>query len=285
MAMSSRASVTVTPRPLWKIRLTQRFPRYILYALAIWGLLANARYAISPPRPVIPPAPHVEPPDPAAEGFASLFTRRYLTWNAAAPEAYQQALTPFLGSSAQASGGTQLPNTGEQKVQWTEVVQQRTIEPGEHIYTVAAQTDTAGLLYLTVGVIRKVNGGLALTGYPAFIGAPNSTTMDNRVERLGEVKDASLTTVITRALRNYLDSSSSDLAADLTVNAQVSLPGLPLTLQSVQQLRWLAGGGAVFAVVQASDQRGAQYTLDYELDVTQVQGRWEISAVQMNPDT
>jgi hypothetical protein len=41
----------------------------------------------------------------------------------------------------------------------------------------------------------------------------------------------------------------------------------------------------VRAVVQARDARGVQYTLDYELDVAVVGGRWEVGAIQMNPDT
>jgi hypothetical protein len=36
--------------------------------------------------------------------------------------------------------------------------------------------------------------------------------------------------------------------------------------------------------VQAQDARGARYTLAYELDVARVQGRWEVSAIQTNPD-
>ena len=57
-----------------------------------------------------------------------------------------------------------------------------------------------------------------------------------------------------------------------------------LALQSLQSLVWAPGAGAVLAVVQAQDQRGAQYTLAYELDVARLQGRWEISAIQMDPD-
>jgi hypothetical protein len=37
-------------------------------------------------------------------------------------------------------------------------------------------------------------------------------------------------------------------------------------------------------VVRAEDGRGVQYTLAYELDVTVAGGRWEVSAVQMDPD-
>ena len=49
---------------------------------------------------------------------------------------------------------------------WAEVVQAREPRPDEHVYTVAAQTDTAGLLYLTVAVAthgrpKARDGGLS----------------------------------------------------------------------------------------------------------------------------
>ena len=53
----------------------------------------------------------------------------------------------------------------------------------------------------------------------------------------------------------------------------------------MQRLDWAPGAGAVLAVVEAEDARGARYTLAYELDVARVQGRWEVSAIQMDPDT
>jgi hypothetical protein len=90
---------------------------------------------------------------------------------------------------------------------------------------------------------------------------------------------------VQRALRNYLAGSPGELAADLTANAQVSLPGVPLSLESIQRLDWTPGGGSVLAVVQARDGRGVQYLLAYELDVAREQGRWEVSAVQTDPDT
>jgi len=40
----------------------------------------------------------------------------------------------------------------------------------------------------------------------------------------------------------------------------------------------------VLAVVQAEDARGVRYTLAYEVDVVRAQGRWEISAIEMDPD-
>jgi hypothetical protein len=282
----SHATVTVTARSIWRIRLARELPRYLLQSVAVAGLLASARFAIAPPRPVIvrasTPGPAIV--DRAAEGFASLFARRYLTWDSRDPEAHQLALTPFLSSSMETEAGLQPPESGEQQVQWTQVVQARYVPHGEHVYTVAVQTDTGGLLYLTVGVLREADGRLALAGYPAFVGAPASTTAAPP-GRLREVEDSALATVVTRALRNYLARAESELAADLAVGAHVSLPGVTLALGSLDTLDWSSDGRSVLAVVRARDERGAHYTLAYELDVVTVAGRWEVSAIQVNPDT
>jgi hypothetical protein len=280
------AAVTVTTRPLWWIRLTRGLPRYALCAASAAGLAASVRFAVAPPRAPAPVQTRfaLTPRDPAAEGYATLFARRYLTWNAAEPQASARSLQPFVGSQMEPDAGLEFPSSGEQRVEWTEVVQERSPSVGEHVYTLAAQTDTAGLLYLAVSVIRTANGSLALGGYPAFVGAPavGPAQLD---ARLREVTDAALATVVQRALRNYLAGSPGELAADLSANAQVSLPGVPLTLEAMQRLDWTPGGGSVVAVVQARDGRGVQYSLAYELDVAREQGRWEVSAVQTDPDT
>lgn len=286
------AQVRIGTRPLWQIRIAREWPRYLVSALAVAGLAASARFAIDPPRPATPrvAARAVVPPDLAAEGFASLFARSYLTWDAADPQARERELASFAGPGIDPDAGLQPPSSGEQRVEWTEVVQARELELAparpEHVYTVAAQTDDAGLQYLTVSVVRTANGGLALGGYPAFVGAPATSPAQAQAQGHGdEVKEATLATVVGRALRNYLSASGSELAADLTTNAHVSLPAVALSLESVQRLDWAAGAGAVLAVVQANDARGTRYTLAYELDVARVQGRWEVSAIQMDPDT
>ncbi len=280
-----RPTVTIASRALWRIRLARELPRYLLCAAAVAGLAASARFAIAPPTPHLSDAAaHVPaPPDAAAEAYAALFARRYLTWNSAEPQLSARELEPFVGSGMEPGAGLELPPSGEQQVQWAEVVQARAPAPGEHVYTVAAQTSSAGLLYITVPVVRTATGGLALAGYPAFVGAPASGPAQ-AAARLREVTDRSLATVVERALRNYLAASSGELAADLAPGARVSLPGLPLTLESMQRLSWAPGADSVLATVAAQDARGARYTLAYELDVEREQGRWEISAVQMDPD-
>jgi hypothetical protein len=258
-------------------------PRYVVCACAAAGLLASVRYAVAPPRPA--PAivtPGRPTPDPAASAFAVLFARRYLTWSASEPQASAQALAGYGGGGIEAAAGFTPPAGGEQRVLWAETVQERVPAPHERIYTVAAQTDTAGLVYLTVAVARDSEGNLSLSRYPAFVGPPESAPSQTPA-RSREVTDPLLATVAQRALRNYLAGSADELQADLASAARVSLPPVPLELSSIQRLDWSPDGRSAVAVLLARDARGASYTLAYELDVARAQGRWEISAVQMEP--
>jgi hypothetical protein len=281
----TQATVTVSSRSLWRIRLARDLPRHLLCAAAVTGLVASIRFAVAPPQAVraATAVRVLAAPDRAAEAYAALFARRYLTWNAAEPQAEVHALEPFLGAGMEVDAGLELPATGEQRVEWVEVVQSRESAPGEHVYTLAAQTDSSGLVYLTVTVSHASNGSLVLAGYPAFVGPPAAGPAQTP-SHLREVSERGLATVVQRVLRNYLAASASELEADLAVGASVSLPPQPLTLESMQRLDWAPEGQAVLATVRAQDARGAQYTLAYELNVVRRQGRWEVSAVQTDPD-
>ena len=180
------------------------------------------------------------------------------------------------------AAGLVLPPAGEQHVEWLEVVQAREPSAGRHVYTVAARTDSTGLVYLSVGVGRSADGALTLTRLSGLRGRARECSCADRSSRR-EVTDATLATVATRALRNFLAGSATELAADLAPNARVSVPTVALALQSVQSIDWAPDGRSVVVVVQARDGRGAQYTLAYELDVAREQGRWEVSAIQTDP--
>jgi hypothetical protein len=279
-----RPRVVTTPRSLRRLRVSAHATRWVLYALAAAGIAATVRFTIAPPRVAPPRMPSPPRVDLGAQGFATLFARRYLTWDASRPEAYARALAPFLGEEIDSTAGLRLPASGAQSVQWAEVVQARPIGPVERVYTVAAQTDAAGLVYLAVDVTRDGSGALRLAAYPAIVAAPASRPATS-LGRAGavDVADPSLQRVVERTLRNYLAGSSSNLAADLTTDARVMSPAAPLALQSVTQQRWRPDHTGVIATVVAADQRGASYTLSYELDVVAVGGRWEVAAIQTDP--
>src|SRR5207248_10204449 len=105
---------------------------------------------------------------------------------------------------------------------------------------------------LTGSVIRTPDGSLALGGYPAFVGPPAAAPAPAPAH-LREATDLQLETVVERALRNYLDGSAGELAADLTSGARVSLPTSQLSLESLQRLAWSPDGRSVTAVVRAQD--------------------------------
>jgi Conjugative transposon protein TcpC len=278
-------ALSVRTRPLWLLRARAELPRVMLALLTLWGLAASVRFAVAPPGA----APRAEepmpaPPDRGAEGFATLFARRYLEWSSSEPTAFDRSLSAYEGPGLEAGAGFSLPAAGAQHVLWAEVVQAREAGTGRHVYTVAAETDAAGIVYLAVPVGRTPGRGLALEGYPAFVGAPTAGPAQ-APPRLPEVADGALSTVVQRALRNYLAGSTNELAADLAPGAQVSAPAGDLTLLALDRLQWESDGRSVVALVEAGDGRGARYLLEYELDVARAQGRWEIGAIGMDPLT
>jgi hypothetical protein len=221
--------------------------------------------------------------DRAAEGYAVLFTRRYLTWDVADPQLSEPPLTSMGGAAMTPDAGLRLPAEGSEKVEWAEVVQDRVLEAGTHVYTVAAQIGGRGVVCLAVEVTRGADGRLALSGYPAFVGAP--ARVGARFVRNGPaMTDPALAVVVGRALRNYLAGSVEDLDADLSPGARVAMPSWSLKLDAIPQLVWSQDRRSVVATVQAHDGRAARYTLGYELDVADADGRWEISAIEMDPE-
>jgi hypothetical protein len=153
------------------------------------------------------------------------------------------------------------------------------------VFTVAAQTDRAGLLYLSVAVARGRDHALRLDGYPALVGAPLSAPATGVENSFRDVADRGLRATCQRALRNYLDRARDNLSADLTAGAAVALPGLSLALHRLTELQWAPDGASVLASVEASDGDGVSYALRYELDVRRVDERWEIDAIQTDPTT
>jgi hypothetical protein len=269
-----------------RIRASGALTRWVVYAMAAAGLAASARLTIAPPRPRATPPPVVEHRDLAAEGFAAQLARAYLSFDGDRPDVHRAQLAPFVGDQLDPDLGLRAPPGRAQRVRWTQVVQSRTAADGSRVYTVATQTDRAGLLYLSVDVARGRDHALRLDGYPALVGAPlsapASAVPDGGTQ---EVDDGALRATCQRALRNYLARAGDNLSADLTPDAVVALPGLDLSLRRLTELQWTPDHASVLASVETSDQDGVAYSLRYELDVRRVDERWEIASIQTDPTT
>jgi hypothetical protein len=248
-------------------RLRERAPRYLVTAALALLVALGARALLWPPRPPAPrpPAPSADAP---SEDFALQFARAYLTYDASRPGARTRALAPFLSGSLDSGAGF-FAASGAQRVRWAEVASDQPALLGGRTITVAAGLSTQRLpVYLAVSVRHRRGEGLALLGYPCFVGAP---LIGGTVAAAPgpAVEEAAVTAVVDRVLRNYLSGSAPNLKADLTPGAAVTLPTLALRVLRVERLAWIgaARSGAVLATLSAADGRGATYTLTYELGI------------------
>ena len=278
-ARARRARVTLQPRRLWSLRVSLSAGRWLIYALAVVGVIATTRSLVAPVRERVVVTSAVSAPDVSAQWFALTFTRAYLTWSAD-PSLHQDALSPFLASTDDPDGGlTSAPGSTEQ-VSWLAIAGERDGPEGEHGYTVAAATGRGAIRYLAVAVARGADGDEMLARYPALVGAPTAG-------RAGELDGADLpavtnpavVAVLERALHNYVDASAENLAADLAPGAEVATVAPGLSLRGVLRLA-VEPSGAVLATVVAADPQRDLFTLAFELMLAEVGGRWEITRIQ-----
>jgi|SRR5579875_261278 len=278
------AAVELRRQPLWRLRLRREAPRIALLAFACWGIAANLRFTLAPPAPRIYRQSAPQQLDRAAQAFAVRFARAYLTFNGADPSAFSEGLSASLGRGAEGQLGVTLPGAANQTVSAAEAVSEREGPEGIEVFTVVCQTDDQGTVYLAVPVFREPSGAYGIAGYPAFVGGPQVADWREPFEAFPPVEETGVRTVVERALRNYLAGDTVDLAADLAEGAVVTTPPQRLLLEGVQSLRWVPGRSSVVALVDASDRLGARYTLSYQLDLAEVGGRWEIKAIEVEPN-
>lgn len=250
-----------------RARLTAAAPRYLATAALVVFLALGVRAMFFAPQPPPSPPPRATA-DAPSEDFALQFARAYLSYDAARPGIRARALAPFVPEGLDSGAGF-FAASGAQRVLWAQVASDQWALAGGRAITVAAGVSTQRApVYLAVTVRHQRGRGLALVGYPAFVGAPSVDTSASPPSR-SEVEDPAVRTVVERVIRNYLAGSAPNLAADLTAEATVTLPTVALRARSLDQLVWAAGpgSGAVLATLTATDPSGATYTLAYELGI------------------
>jgi Conjugative transposon protein TcpC len=255
-------------RGVRRSRLLARGPRHL--ATAAFGVLVclGLRTIFLPPRLLATttrPAASAEAP---SEDLALHFARAYLTYDAADPAAREEALAPYLPGNLSAGAGFSA-SAGSRRVLWEDVASDQPSLQDGRVITVAAQVSgSAAPLYLAVTVHHESGRPLSLVGYPALVGAPAISRSPAEPARQA-VGEPEVTEVVDRVLRNYLTGSAPELRADLTDDAQVTLPTIALRLRQVTDVEWVAGpgSGAVIATASAEGPEGATWTLTYELGI------------------
>lgn len=240
-------------------------------------------------RTIDPPARVVVRERPAAgvdlalSVYAARYAKAYLSFSATDPQARTRALSEFGGGHGDPTGEGDLPGTrGARRAQGAEVVQAAGVPQGTR-FTVGVDTIPDGRIYLAVTATRDQSGALRIVGLPAVVGGPlQAAPLPDPGGR--EVTASDVQEVVTRALRNYLAGRVSDLPADLTPEAVISVPAQALRLERVSELRWEPRiPDSVLATVTAADPHGARLSLTYELALHRSPERWFVAAIHTNP--
>jgi hypothetical protein len=243
-------------------------PRHLVTVVLVVFVALGLRSLFFAPDQAPAPGPPTATADAPSQDFALQFARAYLTYDAAHPAARTEALAPFMPAGLDANGGF-FPARGSQRVTWAEVASDQRALAGGRVITIAAGVSTQQRpVYLAVTVLHERGHPLALGAYPSFVGSPVIDTGLSPPPRVA-VSDEAVVQVVDRVVHNYLAGAAPNLKADLTGDAVVTLPTVVLTVQSVNEVAWVAGpaSGAVLATVSAEDSRGATYTLTYELGI------------------
>ena len=267
MSISAAPRVEELRRGVRRSRLLARWPRH-LASLALLLLIAIGLRALL--LAVLPfgDGRHERLDRRPSEDLALHFARAYLTYDASDPAAREEALAPYLPKGDGVGGGFSAA-AGSRSVLWEDVASDQRSLQGGRVITVAAQVSGATEpLYLSITVRHQRGRPLSLIGYPALVGAPAISTSTDEPPREA-VSNPEVSEVVRRVLGNYLAGSAPELRADLTDDAQVTLPTIALRVREVSELEWISGpgSGAVLATVAAEGPQGDTYTLTYELGI------------------
>ena len=272
--------IRIAKRSLRSVRLQAGVPRAFAAVLVLVLCAVGLRtILVGPQRAAAARTVVVARGDQGAEAFAEGFAHAYLTWDKDTPDAREAALAPFVSGDLGSDAGLRPAIGTDQTVAWTAVVEDRATG-SNRLVTLVAQTSN-DLIYLSVPIARSRQGFLSVTGPPAIVGPPASGPVASPPAE-NSVDDPALTTVVRRALANYLAGNRDNLAADLTPDAVVSLPTQRLHVITEAQPTWSAPGRRVAVVVTASDAAKSTWTLRYELEVLRT-GRWFVRSVQVDP--
>jgi Conjugative transposon protein TcpC len=273
--------VRMIQRPLRRARVAGAAPRFALYAACAVLCVAGAASILRGHKTIHETLVSAGRGfDLAAAGFATEFTRAYLTYRLEDLSEREQALSRFANASIDQEAG--VAPGASQSVVWAQPAQEQPQPGGGEVVTVAVQTSAHPFPeYLAVPVARDSSGALAIAGYPAFVGRPAVSESYAAASRQS-VGEPALVAMVTRLITNYLDDDAQDLQADLAPGARVSLPTAAMSVVHVASVTWVRPNTVVEVQVTARDSAHSTFSLTYEVGVTERE-RWYVTSIAVNP--
>jgi hypothetical protein len=264
----AEARIELARRSVHRSRLLSRAPRHLALATLLVVSAVGLRTIFFPPAPAPGTARPAAVADAPSEDLALRFARAYLTFDATDPAVREEALRPYLPEDLAADGGFDATR-GSRRVLWEDIASDQKALAGGRVITVAADvTGTTAPLFMAITIHHETGQPLSVVGYPSLVGAPALTREAPEPPRQ-TVSERPVAEVVERVLGNYLAGSAQELRADLTPDADVTLPTVPLREQEVKEIDWIGASGsdAVLATVVAAGSGGETYTLTYELGI------------------
>ncbi len=246
------------------------------------------------PQQVTPPAAAraaEQFPDGEARAFAVAFARSYLTVDDRRGGRDARRLRPFLSSdlSDQAAPAASPRGPGA-AVAEAMVAREVPLGGSRALITVACFTRDGRTRYLTVPVARDGGRGLVVYDLPSFAAPPVTGTADAPPAAALDGTDGDeVRDLVERFVRAFIaGQDSAALAYFLAPGARVTPMGPGLSVEAVEEVGRLAGGGRrmfVAAIVRVREQAsGATYRLRYRVAVERGD-RWQVVSVAGGPRT
>ncbi len=151
-------------------------PRYLATAVLLVFLTLGLRATFWPPQPERAVASTSTGADAPCTRLRPAVRPRLSHLRRRASRRPRRALAPFLPAGLDPGAGF-FAASGERRVRWAQVASDQPALAGGRAITVAAGVSSQRApLYLAVTVRHQRGRGLALLGYPAFVGAPSIDT-------------------------------------------------------------------------------------------------------------
>lgn len=279
-------SVRVDLVSIRRARLAARAPQLAATATCVVLSTLGARDLLRPGPSVATAVPSAaaDATPAALAGFAQAFARTWLSWDVTDPGRRERALARYITGDLGPGAGLQPAATGSSLVLAANMVDLRPTGREGWIATVATTSTGGDDQVLAVTVRRGRDGRLAVTGPPALVGPPRSSTRVPATDER-EVQDGAVVALAQRALTNLLARDARNLRADLAPGARVGLPLRRLRLESVDALTWQSPDRVAAALITAVDDRaGVRMSLRYELHLTRTGRRPAVLSI-VNPPT